>query len=92
MIDQADDECIHGIVPRASCTLCTAKPNMPTITHSFPAKYQGNCYACQESVSVGETLHAVKMPMQSVNFLSKKPLVVQEHTIYVCDECSGEYQ
>lgn len=46
-----DDECIHGIFPSSSCTICTKKPartsDNPHPRHStMQAKFDGQCPGC----------------------------------------------
>ena len=45
MSDEPDDECIHGMYPKTSCTICTKKPqDKNDIQYEFTNQYTLGCY------------------------------------------------
>ena len=57
-IDQDADECIHGIYPASSCSICNGNQHERVLLaqdwRTFPAKYDGNCAGCDLPISVGQ--------------------------------------
>lgn len=58
----AQEDCIHGIWPPSSCTLCTGK-DIPVATESWTfivarweAKFPAKCYRCGDDISVGDQI------------------------------------
>lgn len=54
-----DDECIHGLGPVSACTICNGKDRARAAEESwreFPAKYEGQCPACNLPIRVGDLI------------------------------------
>lgn len=61
MSDNNDDECIHGMYPASSCTLCNGKSERAqreadSIEYEFVAKFRGACQRCRDFINPGEEM------------------------------------
>lgn len=59
-IDERDDECIHGMFPPTSCTICNGRDAAraraaAAIEYEFPARYI-SLLGCGHFSTIGETI------------------------------------
>lgn len=68
------DECIHGMYPVSSCTICNGKDKAckeePEV-RVFPARYSGTCWDCDHDIEVGDL----------IQYQEGKPVVHEECTL-----------
>ena len=74
-IDLNDDECIHGMYPASSCSLCNGRERREQaerdrIVARWAAKFAGVCTKCGDDIAVGE------------------PIARTADDRYVCGECA----
>jgi hypothetical protein len=61
MSEYEADECIHGLGLVSACTICNGRERRERESHTegwreFPAKYEGQCPACNLPIRVGSMI------------------------------------
>lgn len=52
-----DEECIHGMYPITSCTICNGKDKKAAMEpRTFKASYAGTCTNCYGRIEIGDMI------------------------------------